>query len=260
MLGSIQIATIRGIPIRIHLTLFIVVIILVSQLGILGLPAGLLLFGSVLAHELGHSIVAQRYGIPIASIDLHLLGGTALMQGLPRRPRQELWIALAGPLVSLSLGLFGAALVLLLQVRVGIQARTLLDLIPFFAAVNLGMALFNLIPALPMDGGRVLRALMAERTDVVTATKRAARISRVISVTFVLFGIYIGGWTLSLLGVVLFSMAGHEVRIAEAQAWRDSEAERTRAFVEYVTARGFSPPWPPPSVRNSEPSGPVIDV
>src|SRR5688500_2426691 len=100
MFGSIKIADIRGIPIRVHFTLLIVFLMLVLELGVLGFPAGILLFASVLAHELGHAVVAQRYGIGIAGIDLHLLGGTALMRGSPSEPKQEIAIALAGPAVS----------------------------------------------------------------------------------------------------------------------------------------------------------------
>jgi Zn-dependent protease len=224
---SLRVATVRGIPIRVHLSLIVIYLVLVSQLGVWGVPAGLLLSGSVLAHELGHALVAQRFGIPIARIDLHLFGGTAMMERVPERPREELLVALAGPLVSLLLGGSGLALLLAdggLELAAPTSAETLL---PFFAATNLGMAAFNLLPALPMDGGRVLRALLAMRLGMVRGTRIAARVARVLSVAFALFGVYVGAWTLAGIGVMIYVLAGREVALVE---WRARWAEQQAAW------------------------------
>lgn len=265
MLGSIQIATVRNIPIRIHFTLVILFGLFVYHLGPLGVPAALLLFASTFLHELGHAVVAQRCGIPISSIELHLLGGTALMHP-PKRPMQELVIALAGPLVSLALGLTGAAVSYAVGLRLGVPGA-LVDLLPYFAAVNLGMAIFNLLPALPMDGGRVLRALLSLRRDPLVATRIAARISRVIALVFLLFGVTQGAWTLGLFGVVIFWLAGREVRAAELVVWRAQQAEQQRMLLEMVArATGLRGMWPPdpqrPRSAHGDPGagGPVIDV
>lgn len=271
MFGSIQIASVRGIPIRIHLTLLLLFALFVYQLGPLGVPAALLLFVSTFLHELGHSVVAQKNGIPISSIELHVLGGTALMHP-PERPAQELAIALAGPLVSLTLGLAGSAAAYALGLPL-VPPRTLVDLLPFFAAVNLGMALFNLIPALPMDGGRVLRALlsMSKKRDALEATRIAARISRVLALTFVLFGATTGAWTLCILGVVIYWLAGREVRAAQLIAWRarhaEQQAAQQRVLMELLARASGGRMWPPPPQRPRVPSqhadpaaGPIIDI
>lgn len=263
MPGSIQIVAIRGIPIRIHFTLLVLFGMFVYHLGPIGVPAALLLFTSTLLHELGHAFVAQRAGLPISSIELHLLGGTALMQA-PKRPRHELVIALAGPAVSLGLGLVGLLLAWALGVPLTARADRLQDLLPFFVVVNLGMAVFNLLPALPMDGGRVLRALLALRRDNVVATRLAARVSRVLALSFVLLGATVQGWTFVLFGVVIYWLAGREVRAAEYEVWRASEEARLRSWIEQMSRQGLGSVWPPRSVRSvsrpSDPAGPVIDV
>lgn len=228
---SLRVATVRGIPIRVHLSLIVIYLVLVSQLGAWGVPAGLLLSGSVLAHELGHALVAQRFGIPIARIDLHLFGGTAMMERVPERPRDELLVALAGPLVSLLLGGAGLAVLLSdggLELAAPTSAQTLL---PFFAATNLGMAAFNLLPALPMDGGRVLRALLAMRLGMVRGTRIAARVARVLSVAFALFGVYVGAWTLAGIGVMIYVLAGREVALVEwRERWTAQQAAQQAAW------------------------------
>ncbi len=269
MFGSIQIATVRNIPLRIHFTLLILFGLFVYHLGPLGVPAALLLFTSTFLHELGHAVVAQRCGIPISSIELHLLGGTALMQS-PKRPTQELAIALAGPLVSLALGLLGVVASYALGLRLG-PPVALIDLVPYFAAVNLGMAIFNLLPALPMDGGRVLRALLSLKRDPLVATRMAARVSRVIALAFVLLGATQGGWTLVLFGVVIFWLAGREVRAAELVRWRAQYAQQQQQVLAEMMARmagaGVRGMWPPEGQRPRGPrhgdpgaGGPVIDV
>src|SRR5687768_3342794 len=127
MVGSIKIAAVRGIPIRVHFTLLIVFFMLILELGILGLPAGFLLFSSVLAHELGHAFVAQHYGIGIAGIDLHLLGGTAMMRGTPAQPKQEIAIAIAGPAVSLALAIVFGVLSPLVGASFTFERLTLIE-------------------------------------------------------------------------------------------------------------------------------------
>jgi Zn-dependent protease len=228
---SLRVATVRGIPIRVHLSLLVIYLVLVSQLGVWGVPAGLLLSGSVLAHELGHALVAQRFGIPIARIDLHLFGGTAMMERVPERPRDELLVALAGPLVSLLLGGLGFAILLPggpFELAPPTSAGALL---PFFAATNLGMAVFNLLPALPMDGGRVLRALLAMRLGMVHGTRIAARVARALAVAFVLFGVYVGAWALAGFGVMVYVLAGREVALVEWRArWVAQQAAQQAAW------------------------------
>ncbi len=241
MLGSFQIAKFNGIPIRLNVTLLIVAAMLVANLGWIGIPAGILLFGSVLLHELGHALVAQRYGITIAGIDLHLLGGVALMAEPPKNAKQELWIAAAGPAVSLVLGLSFLLLTWVTGAGLAMGSLGWADLPAYLAAVNIGMAIFNMVPALPMDGGRIFRALMAGRWGSLRATQIAARVSRAFGTAFVLGGLFYGNWSIALIGGMLFLMVSREERVAEAmEARRNALAQiqaRPEIFVDQLGRR-----------------------
>lgn len=238
MLGSLKVASIRGIPIRLHFTLLAMVVLLVVQFGWLGIPAGILLFGSVLLHELGHALLAQRYGIGIQGIDLHLLGGMALMTEPPRNPRQEMVIAAAGPAVSFLLGFLFLGLTLATGASLSLAAPAPVDLFAYGAALNLMMGVFNLLPALPMDGGRIFRAALSMKFGSLEATNIAAWVSRAFAVVFVALGLFLQAWSLALIGVVLFVLVANEQRVARLQ-------ERLRAER---------------AVFEPSPFGPVIDV
>lgn len=264
MLGSIQIGTVRGIPIRIHFTLFVLFAIFVHWAGPIGALVALVVLVSTFLHELGHALVAQRQGVQIASIELHLLGGMAMAQAA-RLPGQELAIALAGPAVSLALGLAGSAASYALGLPLT-TPRAWPDLLPFFGAVNLGMAVFNLIPALPMDGGRVLRALLARRRPLLEATELAARVSRMIALSLVLLGAVQRHWLVVVFGVVIYWLAGREVRAARRLAWLADNEARARALMDMLSRTGgLRELWPPPharpQVRRDDPAaGPIIDI
>jgi Zn-dependent protease len=238
MFSSIELGRIRGIPIRLHISLLIVFGLLVMQFGLLGVPAGVLLFGSVMLHELGHSVVAQKYGIRIASIDLHLLGGMALMSEQPRTAKQEIAIALAGPAVSFALGLTSLGLAILVGASFDFTMPRPVDLFAYAAGVNLAMGLFNLVPALPMDGGRVFRALLQSRLGNLRATRIAATVSRVFGGLFVVGGLAFGHFSLAMIGVLLFFMVRGEERAAEARAqhgpmtWAPGSGETRRIYVD----------------------------
>lgn len=214
---AVEIARIRGIPIRVHITLLATFAILILSLGAAGIPAGLLLAGSVLLHELGHAIVAQRHGIPISSITLHLLGGTAAMGAPPASARQEILIAVAGPLVSLGLGIAFTALAML---GGGLLDLEHVDLLGYAAAVNFAMCLFNLLPALPMDGGRILRAALSTRLGPLRATRVSARISRILAGLFAVVALVGQLWSLLLIAGLLVLLVGNEERIAEQEEAR----------------------------------------
>lgn len=131
-------------------------------------------FGSLLLHELAHSVVARRFGVRIKAITLFLFGGVAELENEPPSAMSELWIAAAGPVMSVALGL---ALWLLGGLLYGIGANEgLLLVLGYLATINVILAIFNLVPAFPMDGGRILRAYLWHRDgDVLRATKTAAR-------------------------------------------------------------------------------------
>jgi Zn-dependent protease len=144
--------------------------------------AALGLFLSVLLHELGHALAAQRLGIRTQRITLWLLGGVAQLERIPREPKKELFIALAGPLVSFALALLFR---LLRQ-----EAGALGFLTHYLALVNLMLGLFNLLPALPLDGGRVYRALLATRKPYLQATRQALALSQAVAFALGLFGLW----------------------------------------------------------------------
>lgn len=161
-------------------------------------------FGSVLLHEFGHALTARRYGIQTRRIVLWPIGGVAQLEGSPKTPRQELLIALAGPAVNfvLAAGLFVVTRVF------GFPAGGILG---GLLAANLMLGLFNLVPAFPMDGGRVLRALLAQRLGATKATRMAVTIGKVAAVGFVIAGLF-GNSMLILLGAFVWFAATAEGR------------------------------------------------
>ena len=201
---GLKIGTVVGIPIRLNWTFLIVLplfaYLIGSQVGdiagvmndlfgaginpaalgdgitpwALGLAAALGLFGGVLLHEFGHSLVAMRYGYEIDSITLWLLGGLASFTDFPEDWKHEFWIAIAGPIVSVAVGV--VCYVVFALAPVG--ADSVLFVFGYLALLNIVLAVFNMLPAFPMDGGRILRALMARSQPHAQATQRAAAIGK----------------------------------------------------------------------------------
>lgn len=153
----------------------------------MGISGSLLFFGSVLVHELAHSLVALRYGIPVARITLFIFGGLAQITREPSTPRIEAAIAAAGPAASLALAvLFG-----FVYLAVGEAVQPLASLCFWLGVVNGSLALFNLIPGFPLDGGRLLRALVWSITgDHRVATRLASGAGQLVGVTLVFYGLY----------------------------------------------------------------------
>jgi Zn-dependent protease/CBS domain-containing protein len=157
----------------------------------IGAAAALGLFACIVAHEFGHSLVARRYGVPIESITLWLLGGVAQMTEIPEDWRKEFNIAIAGPIVSVALG--GAAYA---AVRVvpsgGLALEVARFVLAYLAVMNVVLAAFNLLPGFPMDGGRILRALLARSRPHARATQQAARVGQLFAIGLGLFGLLAG--------------------------------------------------------------------
>jgi len=188
---SLNIGRIAGTAIRVHITflLFLGWIFAASyaaggsQAAWSALLFMVLLFACVVAHEFGHIFTARAFGVPTPDVTLLPIGGVARLARIPEAPREEFLIAIAGPLVNV-------AIALLLMLFAGGQLSTAalaavdstrVSLIDRLAAVNIFLALFNMIPAFPMDGGRVLRALLASRLGFVRATEIAASIGQVVA-------------------------------------------------------------------------------
>jgi Zn-dependent protease len=199
---DMRLATIAGIPIRVHwsflaFTAFFALTSLIGQ-GWIGLVTTLLtggaLFGFVVLHELGHALAARYFGIRTDNITLYPFGGIAAIQRMPTEPKQELVIALAGPAVNLGLAVvFGT-----LWFTFGGYALAVLF------GINVVMALFNLTPAFPMDGGRVLRALLAGQMGWFRASELSLKIGTGFAWLFVIIAVVTFQWSLGLVGLFLF--------------------------------------------------------
>ena len=235
--GSFKIATLRGIDIKIHVTFFLILVYAAIMFGaggrgaggaVFGVVATLLLFGCVVLHELGHSLVAQRYGIPVRDITLWPIGGVARLERMPDKPAQEFWVAIAGPLVNFAIAavIFVAAQALArvqMAFDLGAIERALLQLqapglLSYLFTTNLFLGLFNLIPAFPMDGGRILRALLASRLNFARATTIAVAIGQNLALLAGLYGFLSGQLNLVLIAIFVFMGAGSEGQMAQVKS------------------------------------------
>jgi Zn-dependent protease len=235
---SLSLGTVSGIPVRLHVTMLLIPFLLYSERSLesplaFAVETGIvvLLFGSVLLHELGHALTARRFGVRTLDIVLTPIGGMARVIDMPSRPRHEIAIALAGPLVSLALA--GAAMGLGLAAA-PLVPRAVEQGLVYLAGINLMLGVFNLVPALPMDGGRVLRGYLALRRDFLTATRMAVRVGRVIAVAgFAAAVLWFHSWSLAAIAVFVYLAAGSEERMA---LWREMQK---RAAAEGPAQAGF---------------------
>ena len=214
---SWSLGRVLGIDTRVHATFVIVPLwaaysALADGGGALAAALAVLfvlgVFASVLLHELGHALTARLFGVPTRRIVLSPLGGVAQLEGGLLRPREELYVALAGPLVSFILA--GAAFTLAALAGPWSPAAFFTNL----AWANLMLAAFNMLPAFPMDGGRVLRALLAARLGLGRGTAIAARVGRIAALLLIAAGLL---WTptLALIGAFVFVAAGAEARAVD---------------------------------------------
>jgi len=198
---SVRLVRVAGIDVRVHTTLaillaWIAIDPLVAGRGPRAAAAALVLvvfvFAIIAVHELAHALVARRYGVATRDITLLPIGGVSSLERIPERPRQELAIALAGPSVNLALAALLAGGLALARVPlvpgggVGAGGALAVELL----WINVALAGFNLLPAFPMDGGRVVRALLALRLDYDRATRAAARLGQVVAVGFGVIGLF----------------------------------------------------------------------
>ncbi|MCO6490776.1 MAG: site-2 protease family protein [Phaeodactylibacter sp.] len=225
MTWSLKIARIAGINVYLHWTFLILLAwIFISSLNagqntteaFTGVAFVLALFACVVLHEFGHALTARRYGIQTQRITLLPIGGLAMLEKMPEKPRQELAVALAGPAVNVVI-----AIVLFIYIKatgLSLPTSQLEDpsqitlgkyFLPNLLFVNVLLFAFNLIPAFPMDGGRVLRALLSMKYDRATATNIAARIGQFLAIGFVFFGFMYDFW-LIFIGLFIYLGASGE--------------------------------------------------
>ncbi len=229
MKWSLSLGRVSGIKVFIHWTFLILVSWIILQNALQGQTLEqifwavifiLAIFACVFLHELGHALAARHYGIQTQDITILPIGGLARLQNLPEDPKQELVVALAGPAVNV---VIAACLFIMISILpfsqenfdvMTIDSRTFLYTL-FFA--NLILALFNLIPAFPMDGGRVLRALLSFRLSWVKATRIAASVGQVLAIFFVVIGLFYNP-ILLLIGFFIFLGAQAEASFSEKRS------------------------------------------
>jgi Zn-dependent protease len=224
---SYRIGRVAGTDIKVHVTFLLLVgwwaLIGYSQGGITAALTSALallaLFACVVLHEFGHILMARRFGVRTPDVILLPIGGVARLERIPEEPRQELLIALAGPAVTLAI-----AVILYAVLRLGgspAQVRELSEQQPFLAflvTVNIYLLLFNLIPAFPMDGGRVLRAILSSRLGLVRGTRIAATLGQSLAVLGGLYGLTRSEPLLVLVAFFVFLGANAEASAVETRA------------------------------------------
>lgn len=232
---SARVARIAGIDIKIHVTFLIILVLGGLEWSgdhgfggfVFGAALMSALFACVVLHELGHSLVAKAYGIPVREIVLLPIGGVAMLGALPEKPRQELAIAAAGPAVNVVIAaalwaLHGLDPSLLPLDGHGLVAGavpppSLATFLVWLLAANVTLVLFNLLPAFPLDGGRMLRAILAMFTDWAKATRIAAAIGQTAAIGLGILGVMSGNFILALIAVFIFFGAGMESFQAKAK-------------------------------------------
>jgi stage IV sporulation protein FB len=243
MRWSLRIGRLFGIDLQVHVTFFLLVAwVALSSYGaagrigdaVVGVGLTLAVFGSVILHELGHALTARRFGVGTRDIILLPIGGVARLERMPERPSQELIVAAAGPLVSLALWLGFLAIGRIIGGPPTAGPFGGLPLFAQLAQINLALALFNLIPAFPMDGGRMLRAVLAWRGDFLRATRIAAAIGQAMAVGLGFLGLF-SNPILVLVALFVWIGATGEARAIEGRALLDGLPVTAAMMTEFTT-------------------------
>jgi Zn-dependent protease len=249
MVRSLRIGRILGVDVNVHPTFGIVLLWAIWRWGfgpergawqlVLGLVLVLLLLASILVHELGHCLMATNCGIRVLDITLWPFGGVARIEQAPSQPRTEFLIAFAGPATNLAVVVALLPVLLLIGVTAGfdtvipagdpLKRLSMTSMLGYLAITNLLVMLFNLIPAFPFDGGRMLRASLVPGLGRERATRIAVLLGFAIAVVFVV----LGAWERSLLLVIL----GFFVIFA---AWAEARAERVQAVMQRLTVGQYA--------------------
>ncbi|MCG6121424.1 MAG: site-2 protease family protein [Microvirga sp.] len=271
MSWSFPVGVIAGTVVKIHMTFFLFLVWIGGmQWSVAGAGAAIqsitlivLIFACVLAHEFGHIFAARRYGVRTPEVILSPIGGIANMERIPDDPRQELVVALAGPAVNV---VIAAALFLVLGANFSAVDLTRIEnpamgLLAQVAGVNVILVLFNMLPAFPMDGGRVLRALLAMRMDYTKATRIAARIGQAAAIAFAVIGLF---WNpiLILIAVFVYFAASAELEQSAAKdlAHGIVVADAMVVVVETLPAHASLADAVDALVRTSQKDFPVVDA
>ena len=234
MNSSYSMFSIRGIDVRVHIT-FVLILLWASYFWgttvesasrgiVFGIAATVLLFACVVLHELGHSVQAQAYGIAVKDITLLPIGGVARLEEIPENPKQELRIAIAGPAVNVVIAIILAIVTAITIPEALTSPTSLVDnldqgtwqaLLSYLLFANVWLVLFNLIPAFPMDGGRILRSLLAMRLPYQRATQLAATVAQVMALLLGALGLFTGNFFMIFIAIFVWFGAGQENSYAQ---------------------------------------------
>lgn len=245
MKKSLKIGSVAGIGIFLHWTFLVLVAAIFAfyyvqseSLGaaLVGMALIMAVFACVVLHELGHALTARRFNVPTRSITLYPIGGLARLERIPAEPMREFWIAIAGPAVNLLIAL-------VLAVFIGVTGdsfapRALSDpggnVMGTLMWLNLALAGFNLLPAFPMDGGRVLRSLLALKQDYAQATQTAANVGQGMAILFGLVGLIYFNPVLLFIALFVYVGAQQESRQAIFRTFTEGTPVRRAMMTRFV--------------------------
>lgn len=237
MKWSFKVGRIFGIELRVHITFFLIVLYAAYIWGVgyeQGWPGAVygaflisMLFICVVIHELSHSRMAQHYGAEVASITLLPIGGVSLLKNMPEEPKKELWVSLVGPFSNIVIGaILGLVLILLpgkveaasteqfTDIMIGISLQ---GFVTYMLIINLLLAVFNMLPAFPLDGGRVLRSILAQRMSYVKATRAAVTTGQIFAFMLGIAGLLLGAWLWLIIAIFIYMGAEQEGAGAEVK-------------------------------------------
>ncbi len=245
MKWSIKVGRLFGIDVFIHFTFLLLLGFLAYvywrntqriEAAIAGVGFFLVLFGCVLLHELGHALMASRFGVRTHDITLLPIGGVARLEKMPEKPMQEFWVAVAGPAVNVAIAAVLFAWLWLAQALEPVHQLTVIEgsLIERLLVVNIFLVLFNMLPAFPMDGGRVLRALLAMRLGRRRATAIAANIGQAMAILFGILGFFYNPF-LVFIAIFVFLGAQAEASAVEMQSALDGLRVRDGMMTRFRT-------------------------
>jgi Zn-dependent protease len=251
MRWSLKIGRLFGIDVFLHFTFLLLLVFLglvfwkTTQsfvAALRGIAFLIALFGCVVLHELGHALMARRYGIRTRDITLLPIGGVARLEKMPEKPMQELWVALAGPAVNV---VIAAILFLWLSATNGFTPMETMSMtgsamLQQLMVVNLFLVAFNLLPAFPMDGGRVLRALLATAMGRRRATAIAANIGQVMAIVFGIVG-FLYNPILIFIAIFVYLGAQAEAGVAELQSALEGLSVRDGMMTRFRTLSAMDP-------------------
>ncbi len=229
MFKTRSLGKILGVEVRLHGT-FLLLLAFIALSGLVrggalesavGVGLAVIVFSIVVLHELGHIVAARFFGIGTRDIILSPIGGLARLKGMPEKPSQEIAIALAGPAVNLVLAALGYGILLVLPAAQDSAGLSLLSaLTQWFVTLNLVLLAFNLVPALPMDGGRVLRAALTPRFGPLRATQIAAKVARWLALAMAIYAVWNGMFLLLLISafvVITSSLELFQAKLRDAR-------------------------------------------